>query len=88
MLEVCFVAADVDLGVLGVRHDLQQVLRQDVERVDVVQREYEDGRLGELEVAGGDGGDPLEAARVPQLELGGTGRQNFSTDISTHLWPV
>ena len=69
MLEVRLVAADVDFGVLGVRHNLQQVLREDVERVDVVQREHQDGRLGELEVAGGDGGDPLQTARVPQLEL-------------------
>ena len=69
MFEVGLVAADVDLGVLGVRHDLQQVLREDVERVDVVQGEHQDGSLGELEVAGGDRSDALQAAGIPELEL-------------------
>ena len=35
----------------------------------VVQSEDEDGRLGELVVAGGDAGHPLHAARVPELQL-------------------
>jgi len=67
--EVGLVSAQKDFGVLGVGDDVEEVLRQHVERGRVVQREHEDGRLRELVVARRDGRHPLHAAGVPQLQL-------------------
>ncbi len=61
--------------VLCVGDDVEEVLREDVEGVWVVEGEDEDGGLGVLVVAGGDAGHALHAARVPKLELQGALRR-------------
>lgn len=84
MFEVGLVTAYVNLSVLGVRHDLQQVLRQHVEAVDVVQAEDQNSSFGELEVGRGDRRYPLQTARVPKLELLGKRTQQLVTLNSGH----
>ena len=47
--------------------DIKEVLRQDVERVWIVQGKDQDGGLGIFVVAGRNAGNPLHATGVPQL---------------------
>uniref|UniRef100_A0A131Y8B5 Putative rabx6 n=1 Tax=Ixodes ricinus TaxID=34613 RepID=A0A131Y8B5_IXORI len=67
--QVHLVATQEDLRVFGIAHNVQQVLGEDVEGVRIVKAEHQHGRFGKLVVAGRDGGHPLHAPRVPQLQL-------------------
>ena len=53
--------------VFRVGDDIKEVLRQDVERVWIVQGKDQDGGLWIFVVAGRDAGNPLHATGVPQL---------------------
>lgn len=67
--QIRFVPAQKNFRVFGVGDDVEQMLRQDVERGWIVKGEDQNRRLRELVVAGGDGGDALHPPGVPQLQL-------------------
>ena len=69
MLPIKLIPTQENLGILSVGDNIQQMLRQHVEGVGVVEREDEQGSVGELVVGGGDGGNAFHAARVPELQL-------------------
>ncbi|CAN8017862.1 unnamed protein product [Ixodes persulcatus] len=68
--QVHLVAAQEDLCVLGIAHNVQQVLREDVEGVRIVEAEHQHGRFSKLVVAGRDGGHPLHAPRYLEVPAG------------------